>query len=119
MACAITYFISSWFTEYMRVMGVSLGGIIGNTIVKLLGNPENLRKPLKNNNSRMRDVSDINPIDIFISKKSRINNLFRTANNIEMGSLGQNTINLEISNLISIETRKKKKDTIFGSSILN
>ena len=95
MICSVAYFISNWFINYFRVVGISVGGKIGNAIVGILGNPENLRKPLKNKfgiNSRMKDL---NPIQGFMNKKSK-------RPNIEMGSLAQNSYNLEDTDHINL-----------------
>ena len=68
MVCSVVYFISNWFIDYFRVVGVSVGGRMGNTLVKILGNPENLRKSRNNKldiNSKMKDLQDINPNNTF------------------------------------------------------
>ena len=57
-------------------------------------------------------------IDLGDKNKSEIDYKFKTANKIEMGSLGQNIDNLNGLYVISNQTNKNKKDKRFGGSIL-
>ena len=106
MVSSAAYFILNWFVDYVRVMAVSFGGRIGNLIIKILGNPENLRKPPKSksgiNKNKKKDSRDTNSLNNLIKQKSKIDNKFKTANDIEIGSLRQNTINPEVSDLIDL-----------------
>ena len=145
MVCSVAYFILNWSIDYFRVVGVSIGGRMGNTLVKILGNPENLRKSRNNKSiSRTKDLRNINPNNALINKKTKFDNKFKIKhnkhnlevldmidlgdknksktdnrlklqNNIEMGSLGHNIDNFDALYMISNQTKKDKK---FGSSIL-
>ena len=69
-------------------MGISIGGSIGNLIIRILGNPENLRKPPSS--GVIQELYTIHPTNNFMRNNSQNPN----------------------------QTRKNKRDIRFGGSIL-